>query len=256
MTADAAGNDLDAVGVPLTGLAAFAPLAAENLIAKTALGASPLVLPTAFKKLGLYKQDGGPAPSRETGDAIKFFQKGYSLAGDGTRTVVIGLAEDNVAVRELIEGKTPDANGVIEVSSSLPDNRFILLTVTRYRNGKEKRQLGVAAVTAVEPDQQERGSVEGANVTFTWQEDDLFNGAPFWQWGPAVPGGAAPTGVTAGTPGEFTPAGSATPADLTALQALGALGQTTAWTTGQYVVLGDASEAHWTGTAWAVGRAV
>ena len=92
-------------------------------------------------------------------------------------------------------------------------------------------------------------------MTFTWQEDDLFNGAPFWQWGPAVPGTTAPTGVTAGTPGAFTPAEATAPATLTALQALGALGETTAWTTGQYVVLGDASHAHWNGTAWAAGNA-
>lgn len=192
MTADSAGNDLDAVGVPITGLAAFAPLLEANLIAKADLGASPLVLPAAYKKLGLYKQDGGPAPSRENGDAIEFFQKGYTLAGDGTRSVVIGLAEQNAAVQSLIEDATPDTDGVIEVSSSLPDNRFILLVVTKYRNGTEKRQIGVAAVTSVEPDQSERGSVEGQNVTFTWQEDDLFNGAPFWQWGPAVPTPAGP----------------------------------------------------------------
>ncbi|MGW9345588.1 hypothetical protein ACWGR3_28965 [Streptomyces albidoflavus] len=192
MTADAAGNDLDAVGVPITGLAAFAPLLEANVIAKEDLGASPLVLPVAYKRLGLYKSDGGPAPARETGDAIEFFQKGYLLAGDGTRSVVIGLAEQNATVQALIEGAEPDTNGVIEVSSSLPDNRFILLVVTRYRNGTEKRQEGVASITAVEPDQQERGSVEGTNVTFTWQEDDLFNGAPFWQWGPAVPTPAGP----------------------------------------------------------------
>lgn len=192
MAADTQGNDLDAVGVPITGLAAFAPLDAENVVAKVDLGASPLVMPVAFKRLGLYKQDGGPAESRESGDAIEFFQKGYSLAGDGTRTVTIGLAEQNLIVQGLLEGATPDVNGVMEVSSSLPDNRFILLVVTKYRNGKEKRREGVASITAIEPDQQERGSVEGANVTFTWQEDALFNDAPFWQWGPAVPGVVTP----------------------------------------------------------------
>jgi hypothetical protein len=188
VTADSQGNDLDAVGVPITGLAATAPVTEANVIAKEDLGSSPLSLPAAFKRLGLYKVDGGPAPSREAGDAIEFFQKGYMLSGDGTRAVVIGLAEQNAAVQALIEGSEPDANGVIEVSSSLPSNRFILLVVTKYRNGTEKRQIGVASVTAVEPDQSERGSVEGANVTFTWQEDELFNSAPFWQWGPAVPG--------------------------------------------------------------------
>lgn len=195
MTADQQGNDLDAVGVPITGLAAFAPAAAANVIAKDELGASPLVVPDDFKRLGLYKVDGGPAPSRETGDAIEFFQKGYTLAGDGTRSVVINLAEQNAHVQLLIEGTEPDANGVIEVSSSLPDNRFILLVVTRYRNGKEKRQVGVASVTAVEADQQTRGEVEGQAVTFTWQEDPLFNNAPYWQWGPAVPGAVGASAV-------------------------------------------------------------
>lgn len=192
MAADSQGNDLEAVGVPITGLAAFAPVLEANVIAKDELGANPLVLPTAFKRLGLYKVDGGPAPAREAGDAIEFFQKGYTLAGDGTRSVVINAAEQNAAVQSLIEGAEPDTNGVIEVSSSLPDNRFILLVVTKYKNGKEKRQIGVASVTAVEPDQQTRGEVEGAAITFTWQEHDLFNGAPFWQWGPAVPGAVTP----------------------------------------------------------------
>jgi hypothetical protein len=194
MAADSSGNDLEAVGVPITGVAAFAPVASANVIEKADLGASPLVLPVAAKRLGLYKVDGGPAPSRETGDAIEFFQKGYTLAGEGTRAVVINLAEQNANVQALIEGAEPDANGVIEVSSSLPDNRFILYVITRYRGGKEKRQVGVASVTAVEPDQQTRGEVEGAAVTFTWQEDPLFNDAPFWSWGPAVPGEAPEEG--------------------------------------------------------------
>lgn len=191
MTADTQGNDLDAVGVPITGLAAFAPVDAGNVIASADLKADPLTLPAAFKKLGLYKQDGGPSPARESGDRIEFFQKGYFLSGEGTRSVQIGLAEQNANVQALIEDATPDANGVIEVSSNLPNNEFILLVVTRYRGGLEKRVIGVASVTAVEPDQQERGSVEGANVTFTWKEHDLFNGAPFWSWGPAAPEAAA-----------------------------------------------------------------
>ncbi|RZT59317.1 hypothetical protein EV140_1922 [Microcella alkaliphila] len=193
MPADSQGNDLGAVAVPITGMAAFAPAAAENVIAKADLGASPLVLSTAFKRLGLYKTDGGPAAARESGDEIEFFQKGYTLAGDGERMVTIGLAEQNPTVQALIEGVEPDTNGVIEVSSSLPDNRFILLVVTRYRNGHEKREIGVASITSVEPDQSTRGEVEGQNVTFKWQEDPLFNDAPFWRWGPAAP--VAPAGV-------------------------------------------------------------
>ena len=60
----------------------------------------------------------------------------------------------------------------------------------------------------------------------------------------------APTGVTPGTPGSFTPGGSTIPANLVVLQGQGALGETTAWATGEYVTLGDASQAHWDGDSW------
>jgi len=256
MTADAQGNDLDAVGVPITGMAAFAPLDPANVLTKQQLAARPLVLPSAYRPLGLYKSDGGPQDGRETGDAIEFFQKGYKLAGEGTRTVQYTLAENNRNVLLLIEGVEPDENGVIEVSSSLPDNRFILFDSIRYRNKTEKRRNGVAFVSAVEPDRAERGSVEGSAVTFTWLEDDLFNGAPFWQ-ALVGPDGApiTPTGVTPGTPGAFTPAGATPPANITALRALGPLGQTTAWATGEYVVLGNAAQVSWDGTDWKTGPA-
>ena len=115
MTADSSGNDLGAVGVPLTGLAAYAPVAANNVIADTDMGKRPLELPAAYKKLGLYKQDGGPQEARDDEDAIEFFQVGYKIAGDGTLTIQINLAEDNEAVNALIDGKEPDLNGVVYV---------------------------------------------------------------------------------------------------------------------------------------------
>ncbi len=65
----------------------------------------------------------------------------------------------------------------------------------------------------------------------------------------------APTGATAGIPGAFTPGTATIPYDLGDLQDLGALGQGAAWTTGQYVVLGDGTYANWTGSAWASGEA-
>jgi hypothetical protein len=74
--------------------------------------------------------------------------------------------------------------------------------------------------------------------------------------GPAGPG---LTGVTAGTPGTFQ--GGSAPANFTALQSNAVVGNsgsnkpTTAWTAGQYVDLGDASDAYWNGTAWVVGVA-
>jgi hypothetical protein len=73
-----------------------------------------------------------------------------------------------------------------------------------------------------------------------------------------VPGwsnnGPNATGALAGTPGTWTPAGSEAPDVFTAMDTVTAT-PATAWTTGQYVTLGDGSEANWAGTAWQSGRA-
>jgi len=71
--------------------------------------------------------------------------------------------------------------------------------------------------------------------------------------GPGVITGPAPTGCTAGSPGAFTPPGCDVPGNLAELSAYGALGQTAAWTTGQYVNLDPTGSAYWNGTAWALG---
>lgn len=65
--------------------------------------------------------------------------------------------------------------------------------------------------------------------------------------------GPTATGATAGTPGTFTPATADTPNALALMTGVTA-SPATAWTTGQYVVLGDGSFAHWTGSAWASGK--
>jgi hypothetical protein len=67
-------------------------------------------------------------------------------------------------------------------------------------------------------------------------------------------GASVATGASAGTPGSFTPADSTVPANLAAMASVIAT-PTSAWTTGQNVVLGDASTAHWDGTAWVSGAA-
>ena len=60
--------------------------------------------------------------------------------------------------------------------------------------------------------------------------------------------------AVAGTPGTFEPTGATAPANLADLDDVTAE-PTTAWTTGQHVVLGDNSQAYWNGTAWVAGTA-
>lgn len=62
------------------------------------------------------------------------------------------------------------------------------------------------------------------------------------------------TTATAGTPGTFTPTGSNRPETLADMDSVTA-SPTTAWTTGQSVLLQDGSYAYWNGTAWAAGAA-
>jgi len=70
-----------------------------------------------------------------------------------------------------------------------------------------------------------------------------------------VPWGAVATGASAvSTPGSFTPAGASAPYDLAGLAGVTAA-PATAWASGTFVVLGDGSQAHWNGTAWAAGVA-
>lgn len=61
------------------------------------------------------------------------------------------------------------------------------------------------------------------------------------------------TGASSGKPGTFTPAGSTIPANLAAMSTVVA-SPSSAWYSGEYVVLGDASEASWNGSAWVAGR--
>lgn len=69
----------------------------------------------------------------------------------------------------------------------------------------------------------------------------------------AVPGEVTATGAGPGTGlGNFTPAGAMPPANFAALTGVTA-SPATAWTSGQYILLGDGSKANWSGTAWAVG---
>lgn len=66
--------------------------------------------------------------------------------------------------------------------------------------------------------------------------------------------GTPATGAEAGTPGTYTPDNSYGPADFASITTLTA-DPTTAWTTGQHIVLRDGSLAYWNGTAWTTGAA-
>lgn len=67
-------------------------------------------------------------------------------------------------------------------------------------------------------------------------------------------GSVVATGATAGSPGFYTPSGANPPANLAALTGITAT-PATAWATGQWVNTADLLANHWTGSAWAAGKA-
>ncbi|WP_327431416.1 phage tail tube protein [Streptomyces sp. NBC_01236] len=75
-----------------------------------------------------------------------------------------------------------------------------------------------------------------------------------WTYAITPLGGVMATGATAGSPGSFTPEGATAPTTLAGMSSVIAT-PTTAWTTGQHVLLGDSSKAYWNGTAWVAGQA-
>lgn len=83
---------------------------------------------------------------------------------------------------------------------------------------------------------------------------DLVTLAPPVEVCGAIPLGVPATGATAGIPATLTPANSYPPETLADASSLTA-SPVTAWTTGQYVLLGDGSQAHWDGSAWVAGAA-
>ncbi|MEW6874943.1 hypothetical protein [Trueperella pyogenes] len=162
------GADLGAVGIPLTGFAAVQLDGSPTVLDSEAGAANPLKLPEGYKKVGLFKVDGGPQESAETEDAIEYFQDGFKTAGRGTLTIAINLAEMNEHVRRLTTGKKPDKNGMITIDAATPDNVFPLFVTTQYKNGWQRRLNGFARISAVEKDQETRGEVNGRATTFEW----------------------------------------------------------------------------------------
>jgi hypothetical protein len=104
------------------------------------------------------------------------------------------------------------------------------------------------------------GALSNAGAWQAGQYVALRDGSSAYWDGDTWVAGAAPapeiaaTGANAGAPGIFTPTGATPPAALTDMTGITA-NPTTAWTSGQYVVLGNSTLAHWTGTAWAAGAA-
>lgn len=185
MTADSSGNDILAVGVPVTGFIGIAPFG-TTIPTPSGGAAESLVLDPAFKKLGLLKTDGGPQFAYAAdGEPIEFFQDGYSLpTGLANVTLAVSIAEAlNTNVRELIAGATVDSNGYLEYDGGGHATKYVVFTEEIFKNGAIRRRVCPnVQVQGVTEDQSTRGSINGQQLTFEILRSDEVGGKHFGEW--------------------------------------------------------------------------
>lgn len=184
MAADSAGNDITLVGVPVTGFVALAPFG--TTIPTPVEGADPaFILPAAYKKLGLLKTDGGPGWTYEkSGDAIEFWQDGYSIpSGLANVSVAATAAEMNPWVREIKSGRTPDANGYITFDGGGHATSYVLFSEEIFKNGLIRRRVAPKVqVDSVTEDRNTRGEVLGDAFTFKVNRSTVVGNDHFGEW--------------------------------------------------------------------------
>lgn len=210
MAADEQGNDLGAVGIPLTGHVGIAPTTTPT--PSSAEGASPTLTITGLRKLGLLTTDGGPDWTTEpAGDATEFWQDGYRIqSGLATCEQKIILAQTDPLVRELTSGRVPDENGMIDIDAGGHSTVYRVFTEEVFKNGVIRRRWGAnVTVKTVKLAKSERGTVLGTEVTFTYSVHASTSNRHFREWLLQPVATVAPT-VSNATPADVGDGGTVT----------------------------------------------
>jgi hypothetical protein len=184
MTADSRGNDISAVGIPVTGSIGIAAIG-TTLPTPAEGGSEDYVLPAAFRRLGLITEDGGFSWTFEPdGDPITFYQEGYSIpSGLANATLEVKLAQYDDLVREVTYGRQADANGYIEIDAGGHSTRYVLFTEEIFKNGAIRRIIAAdAGVTSATRDQSTRGEVNGTALTFTIARHESLGRRHVGEW--------------------------------------------------------------------------
>lgn len=196
MTADAQGNDILAVGVPVSGSIGFAPFGTA-IPTPTAGAAEDLVLDPSFVKIGLLKTDGGPQFAwASDGDPIEFWQDGYSIpSGLADVTLAITAAETLAdQVREIIAGIAPDANGYLEVDGGGHATRWVVFSEEIFKNGAIRRRVAPnVSLRSSTEDRSERGAVNGNALVFEINRSPAVGNKHFGEWVLPAEGSTTPT---------------------------------------------------------------
>lgn len=183
MAADTAGNDIAAVGVPLTGFLAYAPATAT--IPTSVQGkALDLVLGEDFRKVGLLKEDGGFEWTEEpAGDPIEFWQDGYSIpSGLANVALKFTTAEESPTTRALRTGKTPDENGYLTVDGGGSAKQYAFFSEEIFRNGAIRRRAAIGRVKTAKLQKSEKGTPQGVEHEIEILRSAKFNNEHYGEW--------------------------------------------------------------------------
>lgn len=184
MSADEAGNDIGLIGIPVTGFLAWAPIGTA-IPTKEAGAALDLSLAPAFTKVGLIKQDGGFDWTGEaSGDAIEFWQEGYSEpSGLANVSIATTLAEHKAKNQELLYGELPDQYGAADIEEASNGRRIVLFSHEVFKSGWiRRRAMPNTGVQTVKLDKSERGSVQGQATTFKVDRSSVVGMRHYRQW--------------------------------------------------------------------------
>jgi hypothetical protein len=183
MAADSRGNDIAAVAVPVTGFMGYAPAGTDFIDPEDGADAA-FILPAAFKKVGLLKEDGGFEWTLEAdGDPITFWQDGYSIpSGLANATLAAGLAQTDEIVRKLLTGKTADANGYITVDAGGHATEFVFFTEEIFKNGMIRRRQSVGQLSTAKENKSTRGEVLGYDVELKMRRDAALGNEHIGEW--------------------------------------------------------------------------
>lgn len=183
MAADEYGNNINAVGVPITGLLAYAP-ATATIPSPEEGAAEDLELGEDFRRVGLLTEDGGFEWTEEPdGDPIEFWQDGYSIpTGNANVELTFTAAEESPVTRYLRTGKTPDANGYLTVDGGGVTKRHAFFSEEIFRNGAIRRRVAFGRVVTAKLQKNERGNVQGIEFTVHVSRHAAFNGEHYGEW--------------------------------------------------------------------------
>ena len=205
MAADSFGNDVSAVGVPVTGHIGFAPFG--TAVPTPSAGESrSYTLRVAYTVPGLLTEDGGfECTLAADGDAITFWQEGYSLpSGLANAELVLKLAQTDETVRGIIRGKTADSNGYMTIDAGGTDAKYSAFTEEIFKNGVIRRRWAPnSSIKSVKEDKNERGSVLGYEVTVKIDRSPSVGNEHFGEW--LIPAATAVSAVPTITAVEGSP---------------------------------------------------